>query len=147
MSYYVLWNGLTQSVDAGEDGDGWISWDAACAECGTGSPEQPAYYRAGQSLVFGKAACLAAERAQAAKQALAEEASSRRAALIASFAATTTGAPALPACAPDGRARRMLAANEAALAAEIAKGRRRGVPAHRWSRQANAGRQRSGIGR
>lgn len=117
---YGIWNDLCQSFSTGEDDAGWPSYDAALGACSEGS-DQPAYH--GQcGLVFGRAACAKAEAAVNAGLAQDAQDRARRAATVASILAAT------PATAPktsrEDTLRKMLAANEASLTAELAKRKR-----------------------
>lgn len=111
---YVIWNGLCQSVDSGEDDEGWPSYDAALSACSEGS-DMPAFHGL-RGLVFGRTACAKAETSLLAADRRETEYSARRAAVVASIAAQ---APAPVAAKPDRAVTlaKMLASNEAALAA------------------------------
>lgn len=118
---FVLWDDQCQSVESGEDDTGWPTFDAALSACS--EREVPAYINVKDHLVFGDQRKL--ERAQAADVATARCASefaARQAATVASIAAQAAAAPA-PAKQPDRMVTlaKMLASNEAALAAELAK--------------------------
>jgi len=115
---YVVWNDLCQSVDSGEDGEGWPSYQAALGACSDGA-DMPAFHGL-HGLVFGRAACTKAEAAMVAADQRAAADSARRAAVVASIAAQ---APTAVPAKPDRLTvlAKMLASNEAALAAELAK--------------------------
>jgi hypothetical protein len=111
---YVIWNDLCQSVDSGEEDEGWPSYEAALSACSEGS-DMPAFHGP-RGLVFGPAACAKAEAALLRADAQDAADSARRAAVVASIAAQ---APAVVAAKPDRAMTlaKMLASNEASLAA------------------------------
>jgi hypothetical protein len=114
---FVIWNELCQSVDSGEEDEGWPSFDAALAACSDGA-DMPAFH--GQrGLVFGRAACDKALTAMRVADRLSAEDSARRAATVASIAASAPPAPTGPSA--DQRRTNMLAACQQALATELAK--------------------------
>lgn len=110
---YVIWNDLCQSVDSGEEDEGWPSYEAAFSACSEGA-DMPAFH--GKSgLVFGRTACAKAEAALLSSDRREAEDSARRAAVVASIAAQAPVVVAKP-----DRAvtlAKMLASNEAALVA------------------------------
>lgn len=110
---YVIWNDLCQSVDSGEEDEGWPSYEAALSACSEGS-DMPAFHGP-RGLVFGASACSKAEAALLRADAQDAADSARRAAVVASIAAQ---APVVVAK-PDRSVTlaKMLANNEAALAA------------------------------
>ena len=119
---YVIWNNICQSVESGEDDEGWPSYEAALSACVEGS-DMPAWHGP-NGLVFGANACAKAEAAFSAAAAQAEADSARRAATVASLAAEFAAkADAAKAADPSADQRRaaMLAANQASLTAELAK--------------------------
>jgi len=81
---YVIWNNICQSVESGEDDEGWPSYEAALSACVEGS-DMPAWHGP-NGLVFGANACAKAEAAFSAAAAQAEADSARRAATVASLA-------------------------------------------------------------
>lgn len=110
---YVIWNDQCQSVEAGEDGGGWPSYQAASAACG--GAEMPAFVGP-HGLVFGALACAKAEAAAQAVAARAAVDSARRSAVMASI---TAQAPAAAQAKPDRAITlaNLLASNTAALSA------------------------------
>lgn len=114
---FVIWNDLCQSVDSGEEDEGWPSYDAALSACSDGA-DMPAFHGL-RGLVFGRSACARAESAMMASDRLAAEDSARRAATVASIAASTPAAPTGPSA--EQRVANMLAACQRAVDAELAK--------------------------
>lgn len=114
---YGIWNDLCQSFDTGEDDAGWPSYEAALSACADGA-DMPAYHGP-RGLVFGRTACAKAEAAVNAAMAQDAADRARRAATVASILAATP-APA-PKASREDTLRKMLAANEASLTAELAK--------------------------
>jgi hypothetical protein len=109
---YVIWNDLCQSVDSGEEDEGWPSYEAALSACSEGS-DMPAFHGL-RGLVFGAASCAKAEAAILRADAQEAADSARRAAVVASIAAQAPVVVAKP-----DRAvtlAKMLASNESALA-------------------------------
>lgn len=114
---FVIWNELCQSVDSGEDDEGWPSYEAALSACSDGA-DMPAYHGK-RGLVFGRAACAKAESAMIAADRLSAEDSARRAATLASIAASAPAAPTGPTA--EQRVANMLAACQRAVDAELSK--------------------------
>jgi len=115
---YVIWNELCQSVEDGEDGQGWPTYEAAMSACSDGA-DTPAYHGL-HGLVFGCAACKKAEAALIAADQIEAEDRTRRAAVVASIAAQ---APAATPAKPDRLTvlAKMLASNDATLAVELGR--------------------------
>lgn len=109
---YVIWNDQCQSIETGEEGEGWPSYEAALSACG--GAEMPAFHGP-DGLVFGAKACARAEEACARGIAREKADSARRWAVMASIAAQ----PVVVAAKPDRAITlaKMLASNLAALAA------------------------------
>lgn len=118
---FVIYNSISRSVDAGEEAEGWPSYDAALTAC-TKDADAPAYHGK-RGLVHGRAACARAVASDIAAQEQADAYSARRAALIASIKAAPVAAPVATPSA-DQRRTNMLVACKAALIAEQAKGKR-----------------------
>jgi len=118
LGSYVIWNDLCQSVDSGEEDEGWPSYEAALSACEDGA-DMPAFHGL-RGLVFGQQACAKAEAALLAAERRNSEDSARRAAVVASIAAQ---APAATPAKPDRLTvlAKMLASNEAALAVELGR--------------------------
>ena len=119
--YFVIWSELCQSVDAGEEGEGWPTYADAAAACGSDG-DMPAYEPEfpPHGLKFGRRAC---ELAQAADRRQVEYRLAdrvRREAVLASFT-SPIAAPIAPSA--DERRANMLTACRSALAVEQTKRR------------------------